>query len=290
MIKRTRNEPMWLHTTFRIGGPAEYYAEPECTEEIGQLIEEARGQGIPYVVIGRGSNLLVGDGGYRGMVICLGRAFSRVTVMGNTLEAQAGAMLGAAAGCALERGLKGMEFASGIPGSVGGALVMNAGAYGSEIKDILSEAELLFPDGEIAWVPLEALDYAYRHSNIEALGRIVLRARFSLQPGERADILGLMKSYGEKRREKQPLEYPSAGSTFKRPAGHFAGQLIEEAGCKGLRVGDAQISEKHAGFLINTGQATARDVRMLVEEVQRRVFLHAGVELKPEIQFIGEFL
>lgn len=281
---------MSLHTTFRIGGPADYYAEPESSEEVKQLIEEANQRGIPYFLLGRGSNLLVGDAGYRGMMICLGKAFSKISLCGKEVEAQAGASLFATANYAAAHALSGLEFASGIPGTVGGGLVMNAGAYGGEMKDVLSEAEVLFPDGKIAWLPVSALEYSYRHSNIEALCCVILRAHFSLKEGKREEIEALMKDYNQRRKEKQPLEFPSAGSAFKRPPGQFAGELIERAGCKGLKIGGAQISEKHAGFLINADCATAGDVRKLIEEVKRRVFACEGVTLEPEIKYIGEFL
>lgn len=280
---------MSLHTTFRVGGPADLYAEPETAEEVRELIAEARERGMPCFLMGRGSNLLVGDGGYRGMVICFGKGFSRVKSSGGIVEAQAGATLGAAAACALESGLEGMEFAAGIPGSVGGALVMNAGAYGGEMRDILLDADLLLPTGETARISAEELELGYRSSNIERLGRVVLGARFRLRPGKREEIDEKMRDFNRRRREKQPLEFASAGSTFKRPGGSFAGLLIQEAGCKGLRVGGAEVSEKHAGFLINRGDATAREIKELIAEVQRRVFEGAGVRLEPEVKFLGEF-
>ena len=258
-IYRT-NEPMKLHTTFRIGGPADVYAEPESAEELMELISVCEGSGTPYMILGHGSNILVGDGGIRGTVICLGKAFAEIRVDGDCIEAQAGALLGAVASTALEHGLAGMEFASGIPGSVGGALVMNAGAYGGEIKDILESAEILETDGSRCAVTAEELELGYRTSNILPLGRTVLSARFRLKPGDPEEIAAKMKDLNGRRKDKQPLEYPSAGSTFKRPEGYFAGKLIEDAGCKGLTVGGAQVSEKHAGFVINIGDATAKDV------------------------------
>lgn len=281
---------MKLHTSFRIGGPADVYAEPESTEELRELMDAARRSGSECVVIGRGSNLLVGDGGFRGTVICLGKAFSKIHVAGEMLEAQAGALLGAAANAALEYGLAGMEFASGIPGSVGGAVVMNAGAYGGEMKDILESAEILEADGTVHRITAEALELSYRSSNIAALSRIVLSGRYRLQPDSREEISARMRDFNGRRREKQPLEFPSAGSTFKRPTGFFAGKLIEDAGCKGLQIGGAQVSEKHAGFVINTGDASAADVLGLIREVQRRVRELSGIELQPEVKMLGEFL
>ena len=283
-----KNEPMKLHTTFRIGGPADVYAEPESAEELAELISVCEGSGTPYLVIGHGSNLLVGDGGFRGTVICLGKAFGDIRVDGDCIEAQAGALLGTVANAALEHSLAGMEFASGIPGSVGGALVMNAGAYGGEIKDILESAEILETDGSRCVVTGEELELGYRTSNILPLGRTVLSARFRLAKGDPEEISAKMKDLNGRRKEKQPLEYPSAGSTFKRPEGYFAGKLIEDAGCKGLTVGGAQVSEKHAGFVINIGDATAEDVEELIRQVQKRVLDQSGVMLEPEIKMTGE--
>lgn len=283
-----KNEPMKLHTTFRIGGPADVYAEPESAEELAELISVCEGSGTPYLVIGHGSNLLVGDGGFRGTVICLGKAFGDIRVDGDCIEAQAGALLGTVANTALEHSLAGMEFASGIPGSVGGALVMNAGAYGGEIKDILESAEILETDGSRCVVTAEELELGYRTSNILPLGRTVLSARFRLSKGDPEEISAKMKDLNGRRKEKQPLEYPSAGSTFKRPEGYFAGKLIEDAGCKGLTVGGAQVSEKHAGFVINVGDATAKDVEELIRQVQKRVLDQSGVMLEPEIKMTGE--
>lgn len=285
-----KNEPMRLHTSFHIGGPADTYAEPENIDELRELISICEGSGTAYAVIGHGSNLLVGDGGFRGTIICLGRAFSEITVSGECIRAQAGALLGAVANAALEHGLSGLEFASGIPGSVGGTTVMNAGAYGGEMRDVLEEVTLLEMDGSLCRVPAQELELGYRTSNIPALGRIVLEAGYRLKSGKPEDIAARMQEFNSRRKEKQPLEYPSAGSTFKRPEGYFAGQLIDEAGCKGLRIGGAQISEKHAGFLINTGDATAADVLTLICEVKRRVLEHSGVELHPEVRMLGEFL
>ena len=284
-----KNEPMRLHTTFRVGGPADVYAEPEDEWELRELLDTCEAAGTPYLLIGHGSNLLIGDGGFRGTVICLGKAFSDIAVDGEVITARAGALLSAVANTALEHGLTGMEFASGIPGSVGGALVMNAGAYGGEIRDILLSADILEMDGSADRTDADGLELGYRSSNISALGRTVLGASFRLKKGDPAEIEAKMKDLNGRRKDKQPLEYPSAGSTFKRPEGYFAGKLIEDAGLKGFSIGGAQVSEKHAGFVINKDNATAKDILDLIREVQRRVFENAGVCLETEIRMAGEF-
>ena len=284
-----KNEPMRLHTTFRVGGPADVYAEPEDEWELREILDTCEAAGTPYLLIGHGSNLLIGDGGFRGTVICLGKAFSDIAVDGEVITARAGALLSAVANTALEHGLTGMEFASGIPGSVGGALVMNAGAYGGEIRDILLSADILEMDGSADRTDADGLELGYRCSNITALGRTVLGASFRLKKGDPAEIEAKMKDLNGRRKEKQPLEYPSAGSTFKRPEGYFAGKLIEDAGLKGFSIGGAQVSEKHAGFVINKDNATAKDILDLIKEVQRRVFENAGVRLETEIRMAGEF-
>ena len=282
-----KNEPMRLHTTFRVGGPADVYAEPEDEWELRELLDTCEAAGTPYLLIGHGSNLLIGDGGFRGTVICLGKAFSDITVDGEVITARAGALLSAVANTALEHGLTGMEFASGIPGSVGGALVMNAGAYGGEIRDILLSADILEMDGSADRTDADGLERGYRSSNITALGRTVLGASFRLKKGDPAEIEAKMKDLNGRRKEKQPLEYPSAGSTFKRPEGYFAGALIDEAGLRGLREGGAQVSEKHCGFVVNTGGATAGDVRRLIATVQQAVYDNSGVRLEPEVRMLG---
>lgn len=284
-----KKEPMRLHTTFHTGGAADTFAEPETLDEIRELISVCNGSGTPFIVIGNGSNLLVSDEGFRGTVICLGPSFAKVRTDGTEIEAQAGARFAAVSQAALEAGLTGLEFASGIPGTVGGALVMNAGAYGGEVRDVLTSAEILETDGKPCRVPAESLELGYRSSNITALGRIILSAHFHLEPGDAAAIEAKMKDLNERRREKQPLEFASAGSTFKRPEGHFAGQLIERAGLKGFSIGDAAVSEKHAGFIINRGNAKSADIYALIREVQRRVAENSGVMLEPEVRFLGEF-
>lgn len=282
-------EPMARHTTFRIGGDAEVFVEPTM-EEIPPLISYCKEHRIPVTVIGNGSNLLVGDGGIRGVVLCIGRNMSRVEVSGDCIDAQAGALLAQVASAARDAALSGMEFAAGIPGSLGGAVVMNAGAYGGEMKDILVDVTCLSAAGEIVTYPVEDLELSYRHSKVmEMEGAVVLSARIRLHPGNLEEIVATMRDLAAKRQEKQPLNFPSAGSTFKRPEGYFAGKLIEDAGLRGFQVGDAQVSEKHCGFVINRGGATAADVRNLIEEVARRVREDAGVELVPEVRFVGEF-
>lgn len=294
-----RDEPMKKHTTFRIGGPADYYAEPDMSR-ISKLIEIAKACDMPVTVIGNGSNLLVGDKGIRGLVIGIGKGMSEIEVTEavaqdftaqdcHIITAGAGAILAAVAAKAAEASLSGLEFASGIPGSVGGAVVMNAGAYGGEIKDVLIDATVLTADGELKTVTRDELDLSYRHSIVPEKGYIVLSARFRLTPKPKDEIKSYMAELRAKRVEKQPLEYPSAGSTFKRPEGYFAGKLIMDAGLRGYSVGDAQVSEKHCGFVVNKGEAAAADVLTLIKDVQETVLKQFGVKLEPEVKMIGEF-
>lgn len=295
-----RDEPMKKHTTFRIGGPADYYAEPDMSR-ISKLIEIAKACDMPVTVIGNGSNLLVGDKGIRGLVIGIGKGMSEIEVAEavaqdftaqdncHIITAGAGAILAAVAAKAAEASLSGLEFASGIPGSVGGAVVMNAGAYGGEIKDVLIDATVLTADGELKTVTRDELDLSYRHSIVPEKGYIVLSARFRLTPKPKDEIKSYMAELRAKRVEKQPLEYPSAGSTFKRPEGYFAGKLIMDAGLRGYSVGDAQVSEKHCGFVVNKGEAAAADVLTLIKDVQETVLKQFGVKLEPEVKMIGEF-
>ena len=286
-----QDEPMKKHTTFRIGGPADYYAEPDMSQ-ISKLIELAKACDMPVTVIGNGSNLLVGDKGIRGLVIGIGKGLSEIEVTeavaqqstaqdftaqdnGHIITAGAGAILAAVA--------------AGIPGSVGGAVVMNAGAYGGEIKDVLIDATVLTAEGELKTVTRDELDLSYRHSIVPEKGYIVLSARFRLIPKPKDEIKSYMAELRAKRVEKQPLEYPSAGSTFKRPEGYFAGKLIMDAGLRGYSVGDAQVSQKHCGFVVNKGEATAADVLTLIKDVQETVLKQFGVKLEPEVKMIGEF-
>ncbi|MBQ4425751.1 MAG: UDP-N-acetylmuramate dehydrogenase [Oscillospiraceae bacterium] len=281
-------EPMRYHTNFRIGGSAELFVSPYSEDALAIGLEMCRKREIPYTVIGRGSNLLVSDRGIRGVVFDLS-TLTGYRFDGNTVFALAGTTLAALAGKAAERGLSGLEFAAGIPGSLGGAVFMNAGAYGGEMKDIVESARVMDEAGRIRTLSAEELELSYRHSKLEETGEILLSAVLRLKSGDRAEIERTMQELAEKRRDKQPLNYPSAGSTFKRPAGHFAGKLIEEAGLKGFSVGGAQVSEKHAGFVINKGGATAADVMALCREVQARVKENSGVDLELEVRLVGEW-
>ena len=284
-----KDEPMKKHTTFRIGGPADYFVTPESREEIQAIVELCKKEEIPYSVIGNGSNLLVGDKGIRGLVIEVGAQMNAVEVQGNILRAQAGALLSQVAAKAAAAGLGGMEFAAGIPGSMGGAVTMNAGAYGGEMKDVIRQVTVLTPECEQKVLSREELDLSYRHSCIPKNHFLVLEAELSLTPAPEQEIRAKMAELREKRVEKQPLEYPSAGSTFKRPEGYFAGKLIMDTGLRGFSVGGAQVSEKHCGFVINKGGATAKDVQLLMKEVADRVEERFGVRLEPEVKMLGEF-
>lgn len=283
-----RQEPMSRHTTFRTGGPAELLVTPSA-EELPELIKYCKENRVPYLVIGNGSNLLAGDAGIGGVVIEIGRRMSEIAVDGTTVTAEAGALLSAIASKAAAESLTGFEFASGIPGSLGGAVVMNAGAYGGEMKDVLQEVEVLTADGELLHLSAQELELSYRHSVIPEKDYLVTGAKLVLKPGEKEDIYAYMHELKEKRVSKQPLEYPSAGSTFKRPEGYFAGKLIEDSGLKGFQVGGAQVSEKHCGFVINRDDASSADIRSLMEQVQQTVFEKFGVKLEPEVKFIGDF-
>lgn len=284
-----RDEPMKEHTTFRIGGPADYFVSPENAEQVRDIIAVCRKERIPWYVIGNGSNLLVGDKGYRGVIIQIYRNMNRIEVKGDRIYVQAGALLSKIGARALECALTGMEFAAGIPGTMGGAVVMNAGAYDGEIKDILSEATVLEPDGSIRVIPVDELAMGYRTSIVKEKEYIVLEAVLQLQSGNTEKIRERMEDLKKRRTDKQPLEFPSAGSAFKRREGYFAGKLIMDTGLKGYRVGDAMVSEKHCGFVINAGCATAKDVRTLMDDVRDKVKEQFGVELEPEIKFLGDF-
>ena len=282
-------EAMSQHTTFKIGGPADYFLMPDKGEDVGRVIKICKEKEIPYFILGNGSNLLVGDGGYRGAVIQIYRNMSSVTVEGNEITAQAGALLSAVAAAAKNASLTGFEFAGGIPGTIGGAVVMNAGAYGGEMKDVLTEVTVMNAEGDIFTLPTEELELGYRTSIIKTAGYIVLEAKIRLKEGDPEVIRETMKDLTIRRTNKQPLEYPSAGSTFKRPEGYFAGKLIMDSGLAGYQVGGAQVSEKHCGFVINAGDATARDVRTLMDNVRDIVYKKYGVTLEPEVKFLGEF-
>ena len=284
-----QQEPMSRHTTFRIGGPADFYLCPHSTNEVQEIVEICKEEKLPYFVLGNGSNLLVSDKGYRGVVIQLWKNFSDITVKDCCIQAKAGALLSKVAAEALEAGLTGMEFASGIPGTIGGAAFMNAGAYGGEMKDIIKSVKVLDTQGEGRVLPKEELKMGYRTSIVKEKGYTVLSVELELTRGNQEEIRNTMEDLKERRTSKQPLEMPSAGSTFKRPEGYFAGKLIMDSGLRGFSVGGAQVSEKHCGFVVNKGGATAMDVLNLIREVQRRVKEQFGVDLETEVRFLGEF-
>lgn len=282
------NEPMKRHTSFRAGGNAAWFAIPETVEELKAVLSACEKAGSPWYVIGNGSNLLVSDRGFAGVIISTER-FDRLDVHGTGITAGAGVMLSRMANTAYKAGLTGLEFAAGIPGSVGGACVMNAGAYGSEMKNVLKRVTVLTPEGEVKVLPAEELELGYRTSVIPKQGLLVLEAEVSLAEGSMEEIRAMMDDLAFRRKDKQPLEFPSAGSTFKRPEGYFAGKLIEDCGLKGFSVGGAQVSEKHAGFVINTGGATAADIYRLCKTVEKKVRDSFGVSLEMEVKLLGEF-
>ncbi len=283
----SEQEPMSKHTSFSIGGPADFFVEPATVQEIKEVCYLAKEENIPCFILGNGSNLLVSDHGIRGIVLHLGRNFSSISREDKVITVQAGAMLSRVARTALDASLTGFEFAAGIPGSFGGAVAMNAGAYGGEMKDIILDADVLTPDGQVKTLTLEELDLSYRHSCIFEKNYIVLSARIELNEGDPIEIKARMDELAGARREKQPLEYPSAGSTFKRPVGYFAGKLIQDAGLKGFAVGGAMVSEKHAGFVVNYNKASAKDVRDLIAQVQEKIQAQFGVKMEPEVRFVG---
>ena len=283
-----KDEPMSRHTTFRIGGPADYFVCPD-REQIAEVLAVAKKCGMAITVIGNGSNLLVGDKGIRGLVVEIGSAMNQITVDKEHITAGAGALLSQVAAKAAAAELGGMEFAAGIPGSVGGAVTMTAGAYGVEMKDILRTVTVLTPEGELKTLDVSEMDLSYRHSCVPEQQYIVLEAEIELGYKPEEEIRAQMEELRNKRIEKQPLEYPSAGSTFKRPEGYFAGKLIMDAGLRGYRVGDAQVSEKHCGFVINRKNASAQEVRQLMQDVQDKVKAQFGVMLEPEVKMLGEF-
>lgn len=282
-------EAMSRHTTFKIGGPADYFLMPDKDTDVGCIVKICKESAIPYFILGNGSNLLVGDGGYRGAVIQIYKNMSAVTVEGTEITVQAGALLSSVAAAAKNAALTGFEFAGGIPGTMGGAVVMNASAYGGEMKDVLTEVTVMDEEGEIVTLPADKLELGYRTSIIKTAGYIVLEAKLQLKEGNPEVIRETMKDLTIRRTTKQPLEYPSAGSTFKRPEGYFAGKLIMDSGLAGYQVGGAQVSEKHCGFVINAGGATARDVRTLMDNVRDIVYKKYGVTLEPEVKFLGDF-
>ena len=282
------NEPMMKHTSFRAGGAAEWFVIPETVEELKAVLAVCRKADIPWYVVGNGSNLLVSDKGFPGVIISTGK-FDRLEVNGTEITVGAGVMLSRLANTAYKAGLAGLEFAAGIPGTVGGACVMNAGAYGSEMKQVLKTVTVLTAEGNVETLPAEVLELGYRTSVIPKRGYLVLGAVVSLSAGKMDEIKTVMDDLAFRRKDKQPLEFPSAGSTFKRPEGYFAGKLIEDCGLKGFSVGGAQVSEKHAGFVINKGGATATDIYHLCKEVEKRVRARFGVSLEMEVKLVGDF-
>ena len=281
-------EPMSKHTTFRVGGPADVMVWPKSAQ-LPQIIRLCKKWNQPYYIVGNGSNLLVADRGIRGVVIEMSTGEDMLCIEENRVVAGAGTLLSKTANLAAEHGLSGMEFAAGIPGTVGGAVVMNAGAYGGEMKDIIEKVTVLNAEGEEAELTVDELELGYRTSCILKKEYIVTKAVLKLTPGNKEAIRGKMKELSEQRKEKQPLEYPSAGSTFKRPEGFFAGKLIMDAGLRGYQVGGAQVSEKHCGFVINRGDATAADICKLISDVTREVERQFQVTLEPEVKMLGEF-
>ena len=282
-------EPMHKHTTFRVGGPAEVFVTVENKEQLEKIIKYLNLVERPYFILGNGSNLLVGDKGYRGVIIRLGGEFNTLKTEGTLLTAGASVLLSAAARAAMENGLTGMEFASGIPGSIGGGVKMNAGAYDGEMRQIVESVQVMYKDGSILDLDNETMEFGYRNSVIKNRPYVVLQVSLRLQPGNREEILARMNELAARRKEKQPLEFASAGSTFKRPEGYFAGKLSMDSGLRGARIGGAQISEKHCGFVINEGTATAADIAELIQEVSETVKEKFGVTLEPEVILLGDF-
>ena len=277
------NEPMSKHTTFRIGGEADCFLRIENVEQLRKVQRYLQQLEIPYFVLGNGSNLLVGDEGYRGVILEIADKMNDVRVMGSLIVAQAGAPMSKIARIACENELTGFEFAAGIPGTIGGGVVMNAGAYGGELKQVVTLVKVVDKEGNLLDLDNDTMEFGYRTSAIKHLPFTVAEVQIQLQKGDRAEIKSRMEDLATKRREKQPLEYPSAGSTFKRPEGYFAGELIMNAGLRGYQIGGAQVSEKHCGFVINKGGATAADVKQLIAHVQDSVKNQFGVDLEPEV-------
>ena len=277
------NEPMKKHTTFRIGGEAACFVRIENEDQLAAVWKCLQKKQVPVLVLGNGSNLLVSDEGFSGVVLEICDKMNAIRVEGTKMVVQAGALMSKIAREAYDKGLAGFEFAAGIPGTIGGGVVMNAGAYGGELKHVITSVKMLSPTGELVTFSNEEMEFGYRTSIIKKQPYIVVEVTLQLQEGDKTQILALMEDLAFKRRDKQPLEYPSAGSTFKRPEGYFAGELIMKAGLRGYQVGGAQVSEKHCGFVINTGGATAKDVLDLMEHVKETVMDTFGVELEPEV-------
>ena len=282
-------EPLSAHTTFRVGGPADCLIEIQGTEQLCKIQSYLTKVGVPFFVLGNGSNLLVSDDGYRGVILRVGNHMNKVSVTGNRLTVGAGARLTQVAKLAAKQGLSGLEFAAGIPGTVGGGVVMNAGAYGGEMSQVVSRVTVVNKEGELLELDNETMEFGYRKSTIKNQSFIVTEVAFDLQQKAGDEIFAKMEDFNQRRREKQPLEYPSAGSTFKRPEGYFAGELIMKAGLRGFQLGGAQVSEKHCGFVINKGNATAADIMKVICHVQECVYERFQVRLEPEVIFLGTF-
>ena len=283
-----KNVSLSDYTSMHTGGPADFLVTPESEDQIPEIFEYARETGLSVFVMGNGSNILVSDEGYRGIILHIGKKMSRIESKGNHLYAQAGSLIASVARIAAENNLTGLEFASGIPGSTGGAVCMNAGAYGGEISQVFENAKVVC-NGSILTIPACDMAFGYRKSIIQEKEMTVLSAAFRLSPGNADSIISLMSELNNRRHEKQPLQYPSCGSFFKRPCGFYAGALIEQAGLKGFSVGDAQVSEKHAGFIINRGHATSAQVYSLMRHIQESVYTRFNVMLEPEVKLIGNF-
>ena len=282
------DEPMKKHISFKVGGPADFLVKPKTEEELSNIIAFAKRENVPFIVIGNGSNLLVKDGGIRGIVIELSDNFNNYEIDGNIIKAQSGALLAIIGRNAMKNSLTGFEFAAGIPGTLGGALAMNAGAYGGEMKNIVESVRIMDEDGNIKEYSNEEMAFSYRHSRLSDTKHIALSARIKLQKGIYEDIKEIMDDLRLKRTSKQPLEYPSAGSTFKRPEGYFAGKLIQDSDLNGYQMGGAQVSSKHSGFIINYDKASAKDIINLIDHVKERVFECFGVRLEEEVKILGE--
>lgn len=282
-------EAMAAHTTFRVGGPADCLIEIQNEEQLRKIQHYLQLVEIPFTVLGNGSNVLISDKGFRGVVLQVAGAMNQIQIEGNVVIAQAGALMSQVARAAMEHGLTGLEFASGIPGTVGGGVVMNAGAYGGDMSQVVRCVSVISPEGEAMELENASMEFGYRYSTIRHQNFIVTKVIFELTVGNREEIKAKMDELAAKRREKQPLEFPSAGSTFKRPEGYFAGELIMNAGLRGFQVGGARVSDKHCGFVINAGNATAQDIMKLIREVQLRVKDKYRVDLEPEVVFLGDF-
>ena len=282
-------EPLKNHTTFRVGGEADCLIQVDSMERMPKLLSYLAKVGIPFFVMGNGSNLLAGDKGYRGIVLQISDKLNEIKAEGCRLRVQAGAFLSKAAKTACELGLTGLEFAAGIPGTVGGGVVMNAGAYDGEMRQVVEEVLVLDKEGTLLTLDNGTMEFGYRTSVVKKHPLIVAECVFLLKQGNKEEIAAKMADFQSRRKEKQPLEYPSAGSTFKRPAGYFAGKLIMDAGLAGYRIGGAEVSAKHCGFIINRGDASAADIRNLIVYVQEEVYRQFGVQLEPEVLFLGDF-